>query len=334
MPFIGTHSGKFHCDEVFACWMLKTLPEYSEHVVLRSRDPDVLKTCDIVVDVGAVYDHSQLKYDHHQRSFNETMKTLGLLDFNTKLSSAGLIYAHYGKSVIAVLRNIPNGDPRLDILYKKMYENFVECCDAVDNGIPQYDGIPRYRLASTLTSRVNDLNPSWNEPEDSVNLDERFAQAMKLVGEEFTRKLKYYHESWLSVRDLVKQAIDKRYEVDPSGKIILFENGGVPWEEDFFNIEKEEGLEKFDISYALLADNSGPWYVQSIPLNELQTFENRAPLPEPWRGHRDADLEAICGIPGSIFVHASGFLGGTKTREGTLKMAIEALKILGKYKTI
>jgi uncharacterized UPF0160 family protein len=62
-------------------------------------------------------------------------------------------------------------------------------------------------------------------------------------------------------------------------------------------------------------------------------FNLRAPLPEPWRGHRDADLEAICGIPGSIFVHASGFIGGTKTREGALKMAVEALKILGKYKT-
>jgi hypothetical protein len=49
------------------------------------------------------------------------------------------------------------------------------------------------------------------------------------------------------------------FKVDPSGKIILFENGGVPWKEHFLNIEKEEGLEKLDISYALFADNSGSW---------------------------------------------------------------------------
>lgn len=35
------------------------------------------------------------------REFNETMQTLGVLDFNTKLSSAGLVYAHYGKQLIA-----------------------------------------------------------------------------------------------------------------------------------------------------------------------------------------------------------------------------------------
>lgn len=47
--FIGTHNGKFHCDEVrtkfyanyqlilqvFACWMLKRLPEFANHQILR-----------------------------------------------------------------------------------------------------------------------------------------------------------------------------------------------------------------------------------------------------------------------------------------------------------
>lgn len=36
-------------------------------VFYRSRDPAVLGTCDIVVDVGAVYDHEKKRYDHHQR---------------------------------------------------------------------------------------------------------------------------------------------------------------------------------------------------------------------------------------------------------------------------
>jgi hypothetical protein len=35
MSFIGTHNGKFHCDEVFACWMLKLLPEYRDYLILR-----------------------------------------------------------------------------------------------------------------------------------------------------------------------------------------------------------------------------------------------------------------------------------------------------------
>ena len=34
----------------------------------RTRDENVLKDCDIVVDVGAVYDPDQHRYDHHQKS--------------------------------------------------------------------------------------------------------------------------------------------------------------------------------------------------------------------------------------------------------------------------
>lgn len=64
---IGTHDGGFHCDEALACWMLRLLPEYKTAVVVRTRKPDKLNECDIVVDVGAVFDHSRRRYDHHQR---------------------------------------------------------------------------------------------------------------------------------------------------------------------------------------------------------------------------------------------------------------------------
>lgn len=56
----------------------------------RSRDPVVLDGCDIVVDVGAVYDESKQLFDHHQRGFQEVFGH----GFTTKLSSAGLIYKY------------------------------------------------------------------------------------------------------------------------------------------------------------------------------------------------------------------------------------------------
>ena len=34
-------------------------------------------------------------------------------------------------------------DPVTDIIYDKVYENFVEEIDAIDNGVNQYDGEPR-----------------------------------------------------------------------------------------------------------------------------------------------------------------------------------------------
>lgn len=50
----------------------------------------MLATCDIVVDVGAVYDETKLLFDHHQRGFTEVFGH----GFQTKLSSAGLVYKY------------------------------------------------------------------------------------------------------------------------------------------------------------------------------------------------------------------------------------------------
>lgn len=54
----------------------------------RTRDPAVLDTCNIVVDVGAIYDESKNRFDHHQRGFTHVFGH----GFETKLSSAGLVY--------------------------------------------------------------------------------------------------------------------------------------------------------------------------------------------------------------------------------------------------
>lgn len=52
----------------------------------------------------------------------------------------------------------------------------------------------------------------------------------------------------------------------------------------------------------------------------------RLPLPEAWRGVRGAELDAVAGIPGCVFVHASGFIGGNESYTGALKMAITSLE--------
>lgn len=56
--------------------MLKLLPQYEDAVIVRTRDVAKLNDCDIVVDVGAVFDHEKKRYDHHQREFNETLSSL------------------------------------------------------------------------------------------------------------------------------------------------------------------------------------------------------------------------------------------------------------------
>ncbi len=52
--------------QALACFMLRLLPEYKNATIVRTRDPAVLATCNIVVDVGGVYDPATHRYDHHQ----------------------------------------------------------------------------------------------------------------------------------------------------------------------------------------------------------------------------------------------------------------------------
>uniref|UniRef100_A0A914V847 Uncharacterized protein n=1 Tax=Plectus sambesii TaxID=2011161 RepID=A0A914V847_9BILA len=325
---IGTHNGNFHCDEALACFMLKKLPEYSDSEIVRTRDTATLEKCNIVVDVGGVYDHHKMRYDHHQREFKDTMKSLDILPkFTTKLSSAGLVYAHYGRRVIGVILGVPNEDPCLDVLFEKVYESFIEEVDAGDNGIPPFDGTPRYHVSTTLAARVGHLNPPWND--EHKNYDEGFKKAFELVGTELTDRVKYYYKSWLPAREVVLKALNERFEVDEGGKVLMFADGGAPWKEHFFQLEEDLELQDERITYVTYPDDSGMWRIQAIPVNKLQGFESRLPLPEKWRGVRDADLEAVCGISGATFCHASGFIGGNKTREGALSMARKSLELAG-----
>ena len=101
---IATHSGVFHADEALAVTMFKMLPEFSDAEVVRTRDLGVAADCDVVVDVGGEFDHARRRYDHHQRGFGHTLASLTReTRFTTKLSSAGLVYAYFGKEVIGLI---------------------------------------------------------------------------------------------------------------------------------------------------------------------------------------------------------------------------------------
>jgi len=59
----------------------------------------------------------------------------------------------------------------------------------------------------------------------------------------------------------------------------------------------------------------------------LGSFDLRIGLKEAWRGIKDMnELITVSGIPDIVFVHNSGFIGGAKSYESTLKMAIESIE--------
>jgi len=316
---IGTHDGTFHCDEALACFMLRMTHKYKDAEIVRSRDEKVLSHLPILVDVGAVYDPSKGRFDHHQRGFQETFTS----NHKIKLSSAGLIYKHFGLEILKKLTNV-NDNNDLQILYNKVYQEFIEALDGIDNGTPQFptDMEPNYLVNTDLSSRVGKLNPSWNE--NNVNINDRFRQAMELAGKEFVECVFNTANSWMPARNIVKKSIEKRMEVDNSGQIVLLEDF-TAWRSHLLDLEKEMKLEK-PILFVLYKDTSLKWRVQAVPTS-TSSFNSRLPLHAAWCGLRDSTLSNLSQIPNCIFVHATGFIGGNDTQDGVLQMAKKSIAL-------
>ena len=363
---IGTHSGTFQADEALGVWLLRQTPAYRRSSVVRTRDPATLDAeCDIVIDVGGVYDHETLRYDHHQRGYDERFapkrrvgeggKVEELEERCTKLSASGLIYRHYGREVICEYYPQLNAE-LLEWVYTKMYDSFMEAIDAIDTGV---EPIPSsgdgnaiqllYRDNTGLSSRVSRLNPRWNEVADAddddddhddatttnastpIDPDARFEMASEMCGQDFLSMLTKIVESDLPARTIVDAAVRARTTIDPSGEIIRLPSGGLPWKNEVYELEREHSLSSSTstmtpIKFVLYADQSNMWRIQCVSV-EGKAFENRLSLPEEWRGLRDEELSAVAKIEGCTFVHASGFIGGNVSYDGVLEMARKALKL-------
>lgn len=353
---IGTHNGHFHADEALAVYMLRRhVPSYSGARLVRTRDPALLGRCHTVVDVGGEYDPSQNRYDHHQRSFADTFPGRP-----TRLSSAGLVYLHFGRGIVARRLGQPDNEGAEDaesepvgLVWRKLYETFIEALDAHDNGIGVYDpaGLAAAGLQKrfsdggfTLGAMVGRLNPNWNDPipddpaEAQAAEDGRFELASQRIGEEFDRELDYLTRAWLPAREVVAEAFGARSEHDARGRILVLKRQAAPWKDHLYVLEEQEQQQQQQqpegggdgkVLYVLYPEKPAPdakWRVQCVPVAK-DSFESRKPLPEAWRGFRDEELDGISGIGGCVFVHASGFIGGNKTFEGALAMAKKALEL-------
>ena len=117
----------------------------------------------------------------------------------------------------------------------KLYDDFVEGIDGIDNGISEYSagaGEPNYKERTDLSSRVGYLNPRWNETVDDDGRLTRFEKASRIAGEEFFDRVDYAVHAWLPARQLVAKALAERKQKsddsDPSGRLIIFDTS-VAW---------------------------------------------------------------------------------------------------------
>ena len=148
---VGTHMGKFHCDEVMATSLLLRTKEFKDSIIVRTREQDIIDQLDVVVDVGGTFDVEKKRFDHHQKSFTETwwtqkhaqevdemaksvvagekteeeqkqMEEKHKKERVTLLSSAGLVYKFYGKEVINQICSAEYGRDLDEKMIDKLHE--------------------------------------------------------------------------------------------------------------------------------------------------------------------------------------------------------------------
>ncbi|HHT00948.1 MAG TPA: MYG1 family protein [Thiomicrospira sp.] len=273
-----THSGRFHADEVFATSMVLMV---EDHEVIRSRDDEVIKQADIVLDVGAEFNPETLRFDHHQNSFTEERED------GTPFATAGLIWRHYASRIFAA-KGLKD-EYETHFATQWLDQKLISDIDAVDNGVFSEDPRPSVSLLIAM------MNEPSDEPEKQ---EEAFKKAI-----EFTTDI---------LNNFIKAAM-KEAEV-----VVELEEYAKTVEDGILILDKNLPFKDFIRSHPEIKRVVYPRSEEQFGVY-CNTFENH--LPERFRGLRDKELNEVSGREDTIFCHKSGFMAVCLSLESALFLA-------------
>ena len=300
MKKLITHSQGFHADDVIAYAILKeVLTKQGESwELVRSRDPEVIKTGDIVFDIGDVYDPATNRYDHHMRG------KAGARENGIYHASAGLIWKHFGKELCSN-----------DAVWEMIDRGIICEIDAIDNG-QTYMGSVLFKDAGYTSLGIHIANFEQNmfETKTDESLLMSFESASEFARGILTRAIhscEALNRAYQEVTDVYNNSTDK--------KILVFKrNYSRPvWK--YLSIFPEA-------IYAVYPNEAtGTWKVETVPV-DMTIMESRKLFPDSWRGKNFQEFSEAAGVPDGIFCHNAGFLLGTESLESALKLAKIALE--------
>lgn len=71
---------------------------------------------------------------------------------------------------------------------------------------------------------------------------------------------------------------------------------------------KTDILDLCDKDLFILPHSKGKWIIQTVPLNKMDLFSKKSPMPKEWRGLSGQQLEKASGVKGLDFCHKNGFM--------------------------
>ena len=306
---LATHSGTFHADDAMAYAVLRLALGLAgpgeDHVLLRTRDAGLLAEADIVWDVGARFEPSAGRFDHHQRG-------APVREDGTPYSALGLVWRHYGlQAVERTLLNAesPSAPAATDArtvrtIAEEIDRDIVREVDLLDNGIQAPQGTLGF------VSLVEDYNCAWDRPELSLS---SFLQASNAAMGILQRRIDAVRARTAAV-SIVAEAATR--SADPA---ILELDVGAPWQMAAFRL----GL---PCVYAVFPARTGEWMVGTLP-TKPGGVEPKMPFPASWGGLRGAALQKESGVADAVFVHQGLFIAAAESRMGALAIARKSIAL-------
>lgn len=290
-PFmrVGTHSGKFHADEVMATAILMELFELE---VVRSRDEKKLSELDIVYDVGGG------QFDHHdvEKKYR---------DSGTPYAACGLVWNKYGREVIKAWDDTLEQE-EIESVFYYVDRTLIEGIDAVDNGLKTSETIIN---TINFSGIISGFNPPWDSEK---NHDEAFHHAVNFASSVLHNTLEQ-RMSVLRAKDQVMEAFNKR-----ENPHLLVMDIFCPWGYVLKQIDKKK-----EVLFVIYPSREG--FSISTVRKESGSLEARKDLPKAWAGKRDDELGEIIGVPDAIFCHPARFIAAARSFDSIMKMADNAL---------
>lgn len=304
---IGTHDGEFHADDVFALAALAVFAFLTgaKFRIVRSRDPEVLADCDVLVDVGGIFDTETCRFDHHMREGAPVSRSNGV-----QYSSFGLVWREIGE--------ILAGSARAAAIVDR---DLVQGVDALDNGQGNTnvfsDSATEYAEHATISSVIGSFNPTWQEIESNLASYDSGCYEARLVAQKLLHRAIVAARAEAAAIDLLK----------PSGVegVSVLEREGIDGAAIALALADSDEQAKFVV---FLAGN-GEWSAQAVPPSRKHKFQQRVRFPSAWDWKRGEALAEVSGVEGAIFSHGYGFFACAAKCSGAIALcekAIEAAK--------
>ena len=289
---VVTHDSSFHADDVCAVACMSLL--YGSRIkVIRSRDPQVLATGDIVLDVGGKNDGVK-NFDHHQEG------GAGKRDNGIPYAAFGLIWKRFGKEIA--------GNEAVE---KRFDEVFVQPTDANDNGMSIVTPLISGVTSITFDAFVFASNPTWKEGGSEADRYTKFMETVEIFKKIIARELVF-----LRAEEDARVAVLADYERAEDKRLVVLSK----------NYPSQDTLIKLpEPLFVVYPRDGGIWGIRAVR-STLNGFGNRKELPLSWAGKRDQDLVQASGVSDATFAHNARFMAVALSKEGAVALAKKAIE--------